>query len=250
MVIILIKVKLVDLFSFKSKEPFIYVDLKEVLTPKWVSNVTHSKMFMELLNAELNSKNKSDKNEINTFNDISSIKKENNESISFSVDLYNKKENKNIFGEFNEEKDEEIKGFRRKIENHIIRKIYKYIFPKKSVTGDKDIHKITQSLEWIQPENLDIKKTLNNCQDCIVIAEKLGEKCTNTEWYKEIKTIQQTLIQKTSISAPPPSHEIEQEFKDKFNFGIDTFLKFLLSKYPIEGYEFSEQIIEEYHKNK
>ena len=82
-----IKVKLVDLFSFKSKEPFIYVDLKEVLTPKWVSNVTHSKMFMELLNAELNSKNKSDKNEINTFNDISSIKKENNESISFSVDL-------------------------------------------------------------------------------------------------------------------------------------------------------------------
>ena len=99
-------------------------------------------------------------------------------------------------------------------------------------------------------ENLDIKKTLNNCQDCIVIAEKLGEKCTNTEWYKEIKTIQQTLIQKTSISAPPPSHEIEQEFKDNFNFGIDTFLKFLLSKYPIEGYEFSEQIIEEYHKNK
>ena len=72
------------------------------------------------------------------------------------------KENKNIFGEFNEEKDEEIKGFRRKIENHIIRKIYKYIFPKKSVTGDKDIHKITQSLEWIQPENLDIKKLYVN----------------------------------------------------------------------------------------
>ena len=116
---------------------------------------------------------------------------------------------------------------------------------------EKYLNLIEQNIEEAKKvENLDIKKTLNNCQDCIVIAEKLGEKCTNTEWYKEIKTIQQTLIQKTSISAPPPSHEIEQEFKDNFNFGIDTFLKFLLSKYPIEGYEFSEQIIEEYNKNK
>ena len=114
-----IKVKLVDLFSFKSKEPFIYVDLKEVLTPKWVSNVTHSKMFMELLNAELNSKNKSDKNEINTFNDISSIKKENNESISFSVDLYNKKENKK------QNKKEDIKGDKKEDKKEVNNKINK-----------------------------------------------------------------------------------------------------------------------------
>ena len=72
------------------------------------------------------------------------------------------KENKNIFGEFKEDKEDEIKNFYKKIENHIIRKIYKYVFPKTSVGADKQIYKITRSLEWIQPENLDIKKLYVN----------------------------------------------------------------------------------------
>ena len=96
------------------------------------------------------------------------------------------------------------------------------------------------------------KKLLDYCQESIMIAEKLGEECTNTEWYKEIKDIHQKLQQK-SFCAPPPikqTFEIEQEFKDNYNYGIDAFLKFLLSKYPIEGFEFSDQIIDKYNKNK
>jgi hypothetical protein len=69
------------------------------------------------------------------------------------------KDNKTIFGEL---KDEEIKSFYKKIENHIIRKIYKYTFPKQKLNGDTDILNATRSLEWIQPENLDIKKLYVN----------------------------------------------------------------------------------------
>ena len=74
------------------------------------------------------------------------------------------KENKNIFGELKEEKDkeDELKGFYKKIENHIIRKIYKHIFPKNALSLDTSIQNITRSLEWIQPENLEIKKLYVN----------------------------------------------------------------------------------------
>ena len=74
------------------------------------------------------------------------------------------KENKNIFGELKEDKDKEneLKGFHKKIENHIVRKIYKYIFPKSSLFLDSEIQNITRSLEWIQPENLEIKKLYVN----------------------------------------------------------------------------------------
>ena len=79
------------------------------------------------------------------------------------------KENKNIFGEL---KDEVIKGFYKKIENHISRKIHKYIFPKIGGSFDTEIYNVTRCLEWIQPENLDIKKLYVN-------QLKFAEKCIN-----------------------------------------------------------------------
>ena len=69
------------------------------------------------------------------------------------------KENKNIFGDI---KDPDVKSFYKKIENHIIRKIYKYTFPKTKLKDDTEMLNATRSLEWIQPENLDIKKLYLN----------------------------------------------------------------------------------------
>ena len=69
------------------------------------------------------------------------------------------KENKSIFGEL---KDEEVKEFSQNIENHIIRQIYKYIYPPNKSEMDLKIQNDTKSLEWIQPENLDIKKLYVN----------------------------------------------------------------------------------------
>ena len=69
------------------------------------------------------------------------------------------KEEKNIFGDI---QDIEIRSFYRKIENYIMRKIYKYTFPKKHSHEDNKIFEKTRKLEWIQPENLDIKKLYVN----------------------------------------------------------------------------------------
>ena len=95
--------------------------------------------------------------------DITKGERENKiyEIIGKYMELVVKKidENKNIFGEL---KDEEKKGFYRKIENHIMRSIYKYTFPEKRTNSDDYIFNITKSLEWIRPENLDIKKLYIN----------------------------------------------------------------------------------------
>ena len=101
--------------------------------------------------------------------------------------------------------------------------------------------------------NINIKNLLDLCEESIKIADELGENCTNKEWYKEIKRLQEE-FQKKSISAPPPPNQslidMEQEFKNICDLGPDEFVKFLLTKYPIEACELSDEIIEEYNKNK
>ena len=70
-------------------------------------------------------------------------------------------ENKDLFGDL---KEKEIQEFLEKIENHIIRQIYKYIYPstKDSNSRDSDFLKLTKMLDWIQPEHLEIKKIYVN----------------------------------------------------------------------------------------
>jgi hypothetical protein len=93
------------------------------------------------------------------------IKGENKYKVSEIIGKYMElvikklKENKDIFGEI---KEEEIKEFSKNIENHIIRQIYKYIYPPSKSETDLKIQNYTKSLEWIQPENLDIKKLYVN----------------------------------------------------------------------------------------
>ena len=49
-----LKVKLVDLFEFKLKNAFEFVDFIEVIKPEWASNVTYSKIFLDLHNFKMN----------------------------------------------------------------------------------------------------------------------------------------------------------------------------------------------------
>ena len=93
------------------------------------------------------------------------IKGENKYNISEIIGKYMElvakkiRENKTIFGELNDEKLEE---FSKNIENHIIRKIYKYVYPPNKSEIDLKIQNDTRTLGWIQPENLDIKKLYVN----------------------------------------------------------------------------------------
>jgi hypothetical protein len=56
-----LKVKLVDLFEFKLRNAYEYVDFMVVIKPEWASNVTYSKIFLDLYE----SKNKKEQNEKN-----------------------------------------------------------------------------------------------------------------------------------------------------------------------------------------
>ena len=52
-----LRIKLVDLFEFKSKKQFIYIDLLEVLKPNWSIDVTYSKIYLELSKPKLKDNN-------------------------------------------------------------------------------------------------------------------------------------------------------------------------------------------------
>ena len=78
--------------------------------------------------------------------------------------------NKKLFGEIKEGKLNEIS---EKIENYILRHIYKYVYPKMQNEKDINFYKETKILEWIEPEHLEIKKLYVNQ---IKFAEKFIEK--------------------------------------------------------------------------
>ena len=69
------------------------------------------------------------------------------------------KSNEELFGKL---EDEEVKEILEKIENYILRHIYKYVYPTMQIEGDKNFYRDTRKLEWIKPENLEIKKLYVN----------------------------------------------------------------------------------------
>ena len=67
--------------------------------------------------------------------------------------------NKKLFGEI---KEDDVKQILEKIENHILRHIYRYVYPTVPIEKDIDFYKNTRKLEWIKPEHLEIKKLYVN----------------------------------------------------------------------------------------
>ena len=61
-----------------------------------------------------------------------------------------------------EETENEINKFTEKIEEYILRKIYKFVFPENSLEQDKTFYNKTKELSWIIPEQFDIKKLYIN----------------------------------------------------------------------------------------
>jgi len=86
-----------------------------------------------------------------------------NKIIENYLDLVRKQvkdpSNKKLFGEIKEKEADEIL---EKIENYILRHIYKYIYPTLPNQKDNDFYEITRKLEWIGPEHLEIKKLYVN----------------------------------------------------------------------------------------
>ena len=72
--------------------------------------------------------------------------------------------NKTIkYEDTNEDKRErELNEFANKIEEHIMRKIYKYVYPEKQLNRDAEFYYKTQLFDWITPEQLEIKQLYKN----------------------------------------------------------------------------------------
>ena len=73
--------------------------------------------------------------------------------------IKNSKKNKDLFEDITDKEVEEISD---KIEDHILRKIYKYIYGDTSLENDKAFYNKTLCLDWVEPEQLEIKKAYVN----------------------------------------------------------------------------------------
>ena len=80
-------------------------------------------------------------------------------------------------GKYLESSDEkELDEFTNKIEEHIMRKIYKFVYPEESLKEDIKFYKRTKSLDWITPEHLEIKKIfINQLSLAILCIKKMDE---------------------------------------------------------------------------
>ncbi len=72
---------------------------------------------------------------------------------------------------FINDNEEERNFIREGIQNHILKKIYKSVFPKQSLKKDDEFYETTCKLSWIKPEQLDIKKVYVNelkyAEECV-----------------------------------------------------------------------------------
>ena len=85
-------------------------------------------------------------------------------SIDNYIDIVKQKikkteKNKKLFENLTEK---EIDEMALKIEDHILRNIYKYVYVDKPIQTDREFYNKTLSLDWIKPEQLDIKKVYVN----------------------------------------------------------------------------------------
>jgi len=84
------------------------------------------------------------------------------------------------------EKDE-IDAFANKIEEHIMRKTYKNIFPKDPLPEDKEFLRRTKMLDWITPEHLGIQKLYNNQLDLALACMRRMDDATSV--YEKIRCV-------------------------------------------------------------
>jgi hypothetical protein len=73
--------------------------------------------------------------------------------------IKNCKTNKRLFENM---KEEEIEKIVEKIEDHILRKIYKFVYPSLPLESDNVFYYKTLCLDWVTPEQLEIKKLYMN----------------------------------------------------------------------------------------
>ena len=135
-------------------------------------NPFHTYYIKDFINRFSDNSLGKDKN--NNFKTLSQLVKEDirygnrNNQIYVSLEKYmdiiksrikNSKKNRELFENIS---DKEIEEIAEKIEDHILRKIYKFVYLEIPLQSDKEFYEKTLCLDWIAPEQLEIKKVYVN----------------------------------------------------------------------------------------
>ena len=95
-------------------------------------------------------------------------------------------------------------------------------------------------------------------QESISIANKLKKDCKKKDWYKEIVKLNQEINKIPNPKPAPPADsvlnidvdDLDEKFMTLLDQGNEVLLKYILQNHPCPGYEFSEELIENYRKDK
>ena len=153
-------------YKIKDKDKDFLINIFDIKScPYGISNNDKNHIHINSINEFIKVFSNDNKIKLKSFIRDAIIKGESKYSISEIIAKYMElvvkkiKENKNIFGELS---NEQLDEFSKNIENHIIRKIYKYVYPPNISDIDLQIQNDTRTLGWIQPEHLEIKKLYVN----------------------------------------------------------------------------------------
>lgn len=110
-------------------------------------------------------------------------------------------------------------------------------------------------IEFVKQENkMNLEHLEKYAMESISIAKNLKKNCKDKPWFKEIVKLREEIENKIKNEKPAPPIEdiddIEEEFGRLLNIGNEELLRHILKKYPFPGYQFSEESIKEYKKNK
>ena len=110
-------------------------------------------------------------------------------------------------------------------------------------------------IEFIKNDkNMDLERLEKYAMESITIASQLKNNCKDKPWFKEINQLKEKIKNKIKNDQPAPPIEniddIEEKFSNLLHNGVENLLRYILEKYPYNGYKFSEESIEEFRKNK
>ena len=116
---------------------------------KFSNKTMKSKTLAQLVKEDIFKGNRSNQIYISFDNYINIIKSK----------IKNTEINKELFENLT---DKEIDEISLKIEDHILHNIYKYVYPDMPIQSDQEFYKKTLCLDWVLPEQLEIKKVYIN----------------------------------------------------------------------------------------
>ena len=115
-------------------------------------------------------------------------------------------------GLFDPGKEGDFIEIKKKIEDYILKKIYKFVYPKKPIGFDDKFYNTTRCLDWVTPEQLGIKKEyVNQLGFAELCIKKMEEAISVTDKLECISNALDTVICTVKFSREENTNNISNE---------------------------------------